>query len=261
MHDKENMFQEGDWVHTQDGIGMITNVLPIYYQYWEKELEEKERKETYGDDQELVNRLHGKVKDVGEWVQDMIYIKRLCNHDCNLLTRTMCFYTKAYANDEITQKEMQKVNKILKDPKIKQKFEKYNCKYNQFRHTWEVTIPASKAVEIKKALDILESNGKLNMTMNEIESYFKKSFNVDIHEGLNKKIFNNATIHTLALADNDDNYYNENREQLFCKIMITKQSYREDYLANLIKAHNLDSNYYDNEVWKMSGWDGDELES
>lgn len=261
MPEKENMFKEGDWVHTEDGIGIITKVFPHYYQYWEKEMEERERKETYGDGRQLADKLYGKIKEVGDWVKDIIYVKRLCNHDLKPFSRTKCFSTQAAANDKITQKEMKAINKILQDPKIAQKFQKYKCEYDQHRHVWGVLVPAAKAAEIKSALDKLEgnSNGSLTMTMREIEAYFKESFNIDVFESLKKKTFNNATIHTLALPEDDVQHYNANKEQVFCKIMISKQAYDEDYLPKLIKSQKLDPSYYDNAVWERAGWDGVEL--
>lgn len=163
MEYTQNMLKVGDWVHTQNGIGIITNVLPKYYQYWEKEYDEAKRLSSWGDDQDVANRIFGEIPEVGDWKKDIITMKRLCNHDIKPLSRTMCFTTPAYANNKITKREMKEVNKILQDQKIRKKFENYTCKYEQTRHLWGIYISPEKAVQIKSALDKLEGNASKNI--------------------------------------------------------------------------------------------------
>ena len=263
MEYTENMHKVGDWAHTENGVGIITNILSIYQQYWGEEQELKEREEgLFEDDPDMEDEIFGKVPKTGEWVKDIITIKRLCNHDLKPLSRVMCFSTEACANDRITQKEMREVNKILKDPKIKKRFEKYECKYEKIRYIWKIFIPPSKAVEIKQALDKLDKNSSANlrMTMNEIESYLKTTFDIDVFQDRRENIYNNATIHTLLLPENDTDYYTHDRKQIFCKILISKQWYDEDELADDIKKRKLNADYYDNKVWEKSGWNGEEIE-
>lgn len=263
MEYTENMHKVGDWVHTQNGVGIITNVLPVYQQYWDEEQELKDRNEgLFKDDPDTEDRIFGKVPKSGEWIKDIITVKRLCDHDLKPLTRTKCFTSLAYANDKITKKEMKEVNRILQDPKIKNRFDNYKCKYEQVRHRWNILIPPEKAVKVKKALDNLEGNDSeaIRMTMHEIEDYFKRIFNIDILHSQVTSRFNNATIHTLTLPENDPEYYNQNREQMFCKILISKQWYEPEYLLKLIKAHNLEAKNYDNKVWDKCGWDGNEIQ-
>ena len=262
MEYTENMHKVGDWVHTENGIGIITNVFPEYKQYWEDISEVQEKKEAlFEKDPEMAKNLFGEVVKTGAWIKDIITVKRLCDHDLKPLTRTMCFSTLAYANDKITQKEMKEVTKILKDPKIKKRFEEYECKYEQKRYLWQVFISPSKAVEIKKALDILDDNDSANlrMPMSEIESYLKRTFDVDIFQSRRNEIYNNATIHTLSLPENDKNYYTYNKEQIFCKILISKQLHDKEELVEDIKKRNLNADYYDNKVWGKSGWNGEEI--
>lgn len=262
MEYTENMHKVGDWVHTENGVGIVTNIFPVYQQYWDEEQELKEREEGLFNDPETEKEIFGNVAKAGEWLKDIITIKRLANHDLKPLSRVMCFSTQACANDKITKKEMREIYKILKDPKIRERFEKYECKYEQIRYIWKVFIPAAKAVEIKKALDSLDKNSSANlrMTMREIENYLQNRFDVDVFQDRRGNIYNNATIHTLSLPENDKNYYNSDREQIFCKILISKQLHDEDVLAKTIKKRNLDANYYDNKVWEKSGWDGEEVE-
>ena len=263
MEYTENMHKVGDWVHTENGIGIITNVFPEYKQYWEEISETQEKKESlFKDDPEMANKIFGETPKAGEWIKDVITVKRLCNHDLEPLTRTMCFSTLAYANDKITQKEMREVTKILKDSKIKKRFEKYECKYEQIRHLWKVYIPPSKAVEIKQALDSLDKNNSANLRipMSEVESYLKNTFKVDIFQARRKNIYNNATIHTLSLPENYNNYYTSDKEQIFCKILISKQWYDKEELEEDIKKRKLNSDYFDNKVWEKHGWDGEEIE-
>ena len=262
MEYTENMHKVGDWVHTENGVGIVTNVFPVYQQYWDEEQEQKEREEgAFNDDPETADEIYGKVPKTGEWVKDIITIKRLTNHDLKPFSRVMCFSTEACANDKITKKEMREVNKILKDNKISNRFDSYECKYEQIRYIWKVFIPVTKAVDIKKSLDSLDNNSsaKLRMTMREIENYLKNTFDVDIFQDRRENIYNNATIHTLSLPENDNDYYNNDREQVFCKIMISKQWPDEDELVEDIKKKELDADYYDNKVWEKYGWDGEEI--
>jgi len=157
---------------------------------------------------------------------------------------------------------MREINKLLKDPKVNNRFEKYECKYEQERYIWKILISPTKAVEIKHALDSLDKNSSANlrMTRREIEGYFTDTFNVNIFHEHKENSYNNATIHTLSLPRNDTNYYTSDRNLVFCKILISKQWYDEDDLADDIKKRKLNVDYYDNKVWEVSGWDGEEIE-
>lgn len=256
-----NMYKEGDWVHTQDGIGIVTRVFPHYYQYWEKSIDDRYRYETYGDDEKLATSLLGEKKEVGDWIKDIIYVKRLCDHDLNPKKRIMCFYTKAYANDRIAAKEKKTVEKLLKDQKLAEKFKNYQCQYPEPLRGWNILISADQAVLIKKALDSLENNNdeKLNMTMRQIETYFKTGFDVDIYEDQHKKLFANATIQTQLHPEGAPGYYNKDREEIVRSIQIVKNHYDSEYLERLCQAQGLDPDIYDSRVWARAGWDGTEL--
>jgi len=254
----ENMHKVGDWVHTQDGVGIITNVFPVYQQYWDEEQELKERNEgLFNDDPETENRIFGEVPKTGEWIKDLITVKRLCNHDLEPLSRSMCFSTMAYANDKITQKEMREVNKILKDTKIKNRFEKYKCKFHEESRAWKTLIPPQKAVQIKRSLDALEGNNENNLkiTMKKIESYLKNEFDVDIFD---RGYPNNAIIHTRTLLRNNPEFYNKDREIVFCQLSIFKQSYSSDSYMDIIKRKNIDESLFDEKEWEKHGWNGEE---
>lgn len=258
MEYTENMHKVGDWVHTENGVGIVTNVFPVYQQYWDEKQELKEREEgLFSDDPETEDEIFGKVPKTGEWIKDIITIKRLTNHDLKPYSKVMCFTTEAYANDKITKKEMREVTKILKDQKIKQRFEKYECKYYDVSSAWKTLIPPRKVVEIKKTLDELKGNNEssLKMTMREIEAYFKNKFNVDI---FNHVYYNNAAILTGALLENDPDFYNKEREQVFCKLSIYKQEHNEEDLEQYINNKNIDASYYDKKIWAKHGWDGED---
>ena len=258
MEYTENMHKVGDWVHTENGVGIITNVFPVYQQYWDEEQELKERSDgLFKDDPETEDRIFGKVPKSGEWIKDLITVKRLCNHDLEPLSRTMCFSTLAYANDKITQKEMRAVNKILKEPKIKNRFDKYKCKYYEESRAWKILIHPKKAVEIKQGLDNLEGNNNANlkMPMKEIEDYLKNKFNVEIFSSAYP---NNASILTRTLLRNDPEFYNTDREILFCQVSIFKQSYSSESYMDIIKRKNIDESLFDEKEWEMHGWDGDD---
>jgi hypothetical protein len=254
----ESMYKVGDWVHTQDGVGIITNVFPVYQQYWDEKQELKERNEgLFKDDPETEDRIFGKVPKSGEWIKDLITVKRLCNHDFEPLSRTMCFSTVAYANDKITQRGMRAVNKILKDPKINERFDKYKCKYIEDGRAWKILIPPQKAVEIKQALDDLDGNkdANLKITMRELESYLKNEFDVDV---FNRCYPNNVAILTKTCLRNYPEFYNKDREILFCKVSIFKQRHSSNNLEELIKIRNIDESYFNQDEWLSHGWNGDE---
>lgn len=254
----ENMHQVGDWVHTQDGVGIITNVFPVYQQYWDEEQELKERNDgLFGDNPETEDRIFGRVPKTGEWIKDLITVKRLCNHDVEPLSRTMCFSSMAYANDKITKKEMKEVNKILKDSKIKNRFEKYKCKFYEESRAWKILIPPKKAVQVKQALDTLKGNKEANLkiTMKEIEGYLKNEFDVGVFSNAYP---NNVAIHTRTLLRNDPEFYNKEREILFRQVSIYKQSYSSNNYKEIIKRKNMDESYFNEKEWEKQGWNGED---
>jgi len=219
----QNRFKVGDWVHTMDGIGTVAGVFPVYYQYWQKLHDDKYREETYGNNEALGISLLGEPREVGEWIKDILYVKRLCDHDAAPKKRFMCFFGLAYANDTITKKEMAEVRRILKnDPKLAARFEKLECTFRQPVRAWSVQLSEAQIVAISKAIQQLENNteGKLAMTMTQVAGYFEKEFDVDLLELMLRDRRGNATIATRMMPENDANYYNADREEMICEIRI-----------------------------------------
>lgn len=220
MEARQDMFKVGDWVHTQGGIGLVTQVFPQYYQYWEKLSDDRARRETYGDNHTLADRFLGKPKSVGEWVQDILQVKRLCDHDLKPYSRVMCFAAKAYANDGTTKKQLAKIAQILKDPRIADRFHSYQCKDRRESAAWGVLISPEKATEIKRALE--NQVAVAPMPLREWAAWFEHAFGVDLLQAWRRKTFENVVIKTMSLPIDAPDHYNEARERMFCKVEIAR---------------------------------------
>ena len=130
--------QVGDWVEGDNGYGVIVKLFPKYYQYWDSIPAEKK---------------------AGDKEQDDVVIKRFCSFDFKVYPQTQLNSMKYIS--KVSKKEMETINKLLKDEKKAKRYEKYKTEEISEICNWNLKIAVTKIKTIHAALEQLENNGNL----------------------------------------------------------------------------------------------------
>lgn len=185
------MLKLGDWVGGDNGYGVVHRIVPEYYEYWHFDIPSG--------------------KNVGDKKQDLVVLKRFCSYSFKVAPQTRIL--AALLVSEIEDAEREKILRLLADEKNRRKFERYVVKDDARELvSWDLNIESEKIPFVERAIQSLECNGALKMTMRDIEKYLSESFSVNIFS--NPK-YPNCRIQLVSCGLGA---YNSNKEMLFERI-------------------------------------------
>lgn len=152
------MVEIGDWVDALGGYGIVVSVVPEYYEYW------------------YTNVPPG--KSVGDKKQDIVVVKKLCNHEFKVGIQTKCL--SASLVSPITKIDLSLISKLLKDERIARRFEKYKVREEETVVNWHQEMSDTRFEEVRNELENLKENGKLRWTVSDAESFLRKSLGFEL---------------------------------------------------------------------------------
>ncbi len=170
--------EAGDWVECLNGYGIVVKVFPEYYEHGEDDIPEG--------------------KKIGDRRQYSLIVKRFCSYDFKIYPQTLL--NSEGLIGRVSASNLKKVKKLLEDPKVAARFEKYKvldlCGVNNI----DFTLPDEKIEQIERGLAAMKDNGNLSMTVREIEAYLKKEFDLELLSKKGPKGWPNCYIQLLTVG-------------------------------------------------------------